>query len=210
MYFTTRDLLIYFTASDFLHPTDENNRSLLFTVFCKWLVRKWEFDQINFLNYSTSSKTNGRTWFRMSLPDYLYVNSYLSAALAVFPTLVEIEKLPKQSINQEVCQSKAGGINQSCELTAEVWHHNKSYSSPNSMSYSQEELKWHLSVKDTVGKCKWSAVRKMSLSHQAQCVWLLLMCFYGDGKVGDIRVGGGCVWGGVEEARRAGGGDATG
>lgn len=136
----------------------------------------------------------------MSLPDYLNVNPYLSAALADFPMLVEIEKLPKQSINQEVCQSKAGGINQSCELTAEVWHHNKSYSSPNSMSYSQEEQEWHLSVKDTVGKCKWSAVRKMSLSHQAPCVWLLLMCFHGGGKVGDVWLGWG-DWGSASGRR---------
>lgn len=41
----------------------------------------------------------------------------------VFST--ETEKLPKQSINQEICQSKARGINQSCEVTAEVWRHNK-------------------------------------------------------------------------------------
>lgn len=167
---------------------DGNHCNLQFTVLCERLP-EWEFNQINFLDYGTSLKTSARTWFSMSLPDYLSVNSYLSAALADFPTLVEIEKLPKQSINQEVCQSKAGGINQSCELTAEVWHHNKSYSSPNSMSYSQEEQKWHLSVKDTVGKCKLSAVRKMSLSHQAQRVWLLLMCFYGGGKVGDVRAG---------------------
>ncbi len=167
---------------------DGNHLNLQFAVLCERLP-KWEFNQIHFLDYGTSLKTSARTWFSMSLPDYLSVNSYLSAAVADFPTLVEIEKLSKQSINQEVCQSKAGGINQSCELTAEVWHHNKSYSSPNSMSYSQEEQKWHLSVKDTVGKCKWSAVRKMSLSHQAQRMWLLLMCFYGGGKVGEVRAG---------------------
>lgn len=75
------------------------------------------------------------------LRSYLSVIPYLSAARADFATPVEIETLPKQSINQEVCQSKAGGINQSCELTAEVWHHNKSRSSANSVSYSQEEVK---------------------------------------------------------------------
>lgn len=129
------------------------------------------------------------------------MNPYLYAARAHFATLVEIETLPKQSINQEVCQSKAGGINQSRKLTAEVWHHNKSCSSVNSVSYSQEEVKWHLSVKDTVGKCKWSAVRKMSLSHQAQRVWLLLMPFYGGGKVGDVK-----VWGGLWKCIEGGGG----
>ncbi len=29
----------------------------------------------------------------------------------------------------------------------------------------------------------------MSLSHQAQRMWLLLMCFYGGGKVGEVRAG---------------------